>query len=125
MRGVLAFLLMVGVAEAAEVPSGQPIELHEVLIDAQDEMTWLRFRFIAPRIARGDSQITYADAEPDIVHLCNAVAVPYMNEFTLEGEVIVISLADRATEFGQPDPEATQFFEAFRVENGACIWADF
>ena len=29
---------------------------------------------------------------------------------------IVISLADRPVPFGQPDPEATQFFEAFRPE---------
>ena len=119
------FTLCAGSAFAAEVPSGQSIELHEVLIDAQDETTWLRFRFIAPQIARGEGQITYAEAEPDIIHLCNTVALPYIDQFTLAGEVIVISLADREIEFGQPDPDATQFFEAFRAQDGACIWADF
>ena len=38
---------------------------------------------------------------------------------------IVISLSDRAVPFGEADPEATQFFEAYRVEGGACIWEMF
>ena len=45
-----------------------------------------------------------------------------MAQHALDGEVIVISLADRVTEFGVSDPEATQFFEAFRLSNDTCIW---
>jgi hypothetical protein len=38
---------------------------------------------------------------------------------------IIISLEDRPVPFGEADPEAVQYFEAFRVENGACIWEVF
>ena len=125
MRLLLPLFLAATLANAAEVPSGQPIALHEVLVDAQGEATWLRFRFLAPQITRGEGQVTYADAEPDIIYLCNTVALPYMAEFELAAQVIVISLSDRETEFGQPDPDATQFFEAFRIKDGICIWEDF
>ena len=34
---------------------------------------------------------------------------------------VVVALSDREVPFGQPDPEAVQFFEGFRIEDGACI----
>ena len=109
-------------AQAETVPSGQPITLHEVLVDQVNDETWLRFRFIAPLIARDTGTIDYATAAPDMQHLCDTVALSYMQDLTLEGEMIVISLSDRETEFGTPDPDATQFFEAFRPVDNSCIW---
>ena len=58
----------------------------------------------------------------DFEYLCEALVLPYMSDFELKGDVIVVSLSDRATQFGEPDPEATQFFEAFRVVDEICIW---
>ena len=37
-------------------------------------------------------------------------------------EQIVISLMDRLVDFGATNPDATQFFEAYRIEDGTCIW---
>lgn len=105
-----------------DVPSGQPITLHEVLVDDVNGESWLRFRFIAPRIARAVGEITFAEAGADMEHLCGAVAVPYLAEYALESDLVVISLADQETEFGETNPEATQFFEAFRIKDDACIW---
>lgn len=123
MRGfAIALTLTATPALAIDVPSGQPIALHEVLVDDLGDEVWLRFRFIAPEIAREGGSVTYATAEPDFMHLCEALALPYIAEYTLSGEVIVISLSDRKTEFGQPDPAATQFFEAFRPVDNTCIW---
>ena len=62
------------------------------------------------------------DAAGDMMHLCQELALPYLQEYDLTGDVIVISLADRETEFGVADPDATQFFEAFRIEDNLCIW---
>ena len=56
------------------------------------------------------------------MHLCETLALPYIAEYALSGDVVVISLADRDTEFGQADPDATQFFEAFRPVDNTCIW---
>lgn len=110
-------------ALAIDVPSGQPVELQEVLVDdLGNNQTWLRFRFIAPQIARDGGTVDYETAAPDMAHLCQSLALPYMAEYALEGQMIVISLADRATEFGVADPDATQFFEAFRPVDNACIW---
>ena len=116
---------LAGPALALDVPSGQPVELVEVLVEQQADGDWVRFRFIAPHIAREGGTITYAEAEPDFAHLCESFAVPYIAQYELTADVVVISLADRAVEFGQADPEATQFFEAFRLEDGACIWEEF
>ncbi|MEM9639279.1 MAG: DUF6497 family protein, partial [Pseudomonadota bacterium] len=66
---------------ALEVPSGQPVELYEVLIDEVGADTWLRFRFLAPEIARNGGSVDFAQAEPDLEHLCQAVALPYLAEF--------------------------------------------
>lgn len=122
---LLALILAATPALAINVPSGQPLELQEVLVDRQDTQTWLRFRFVAPQIARDTGALDYADTVPDFLHLCDALAVPYMADYQLTGDMIVISLADRATEFGAPDPDVTQFFEAFRIRDGACIWEEF
>jgi len=38
---------------------------------------------------------------------------------------IIIVLSDREVEFGVADPDATQYFEAYRPEDGACFWEGF
>ncbi|MEX0370901.1 MAG: DUF6497 family protein [Tateyamaria sp.] len=104
------------------MPSGQSVDLNEVLIDRVGNESWLRFRFIAPDITRNGDGLTHADAEADFQVLCDDVALPYMSDFELQAEVVVISLMDRAVPFGTADPDATQFFEAFRVQDGTCVW---
>ena len=113
-------------AGAAEVvPSGQKLELREVLIDEVGVETWIRFQFLAPEIARGTGTITYQQAADDLPHLCETVALPYVAEHGLQGEVVVITLQDRPVPFGQGDPDATQYIDAYRIQSGACIWEAF
>ncbi len=38
---------------------------------------------------------------------------------------IFISISDRPVEFGTKDPDAAQVFEAYRPEDGTCIWEGF
>ncbi|WP_245604543.1 DUF6497 family protein [Sulfitobacter donghicola] len=120
-----AMLLLASPLAAAEVPSGQEVVLHEVLVDAQETVTWLRFRFLTPQIAAGATQVSFDVAGQDMLHLCETVALPYIDEYTLSGDKVVISFMDRITEFGQPDPDAVQYFESFRPENGVCMWDEF
>jgi len=122
MKLAAALILAATPVLAIDVPSGQVIDLQEVLVDEIGAETWLRFRFTAPQIARDGGQIAYAQAEPDMAFLCDTLAIPYMAQYALSGDMIVISLADRITEFGAPDPDSTQFFEAFRVNGDTCIW---
>ncbi|EEB83877.1 DUF6497 family protein [Roseobacter sp. GAI101] len=122
MKLAAALVLAATPALAIDVPSGQPVDLQEVLVDEIGAETWLRFRFTAPQIARDGGHIGHAQAGPDMAFLCDTLVIPYMAQYALAGDMIVISLADRVTEFGAVDPDATQFFEAFRVNGDTCIW---
>ncbi|NOD74675.1 MULTISPECIES: DUF6497 family protein [unclassified Ruegeria] len=104
------------------VPSGQPVHLDDVLLDNNPGELWVRFRFIAPKIGATVGRITYDVASKDMEHLCQILAVPYVAQHDLQPVRVVISLADRPVEFGDAAPDATQFFEAYRLEQSRCIW---
>ncbi|WP_189799373.1 DUF6497 family protein [Tateyamaria sp. syn59] len=109
---------------AQEVPSGQQVTLSEVLVDEVGAERWLRFRFLAPDIARDGGTVSYAEAEQDFQSLCDDFALSYIASFELSADVVVISFMDRPVPFGTPDPDATQFFEAFRPGPDGCEWEE-
>jgi hypothetical protein len=117
-----ALILAAGPVLAIDVPSGQPVELQEVLIDDLGGEIWLRFRFVAPQINRDNGTVSPVEAGDDMAHLCDAVALPYLEHHALTGDVIAVSLSDRPTEFGVADPDSTQIFEAFRIVGDTCEW---
>ena len=110
------------VTVGTQLPSGQRVELFDVLVDTVGEEAWLRFRFLAPEISRDQSGSSFEVAQLDFEHLCSEVALPYLGEFDLEADVIVLSLLDRPVAFGEVDPDATQLIEAFRLRDGQCEW---
>lgn len=117
-----AFLTCATPLLAFDVPSGQALTFQESFLEEQESgQVWARFRFVMPAIAQG---LTYGDLTDDFVHLCQVYVVPGLEPAAMPDQ-IVISIGDRATEFGLPHPEATQFFEAFSVQNGDCIWGEF
>ena len=120
VRGCVAILALSTSAAALELPSGQSVTLNEVLLDAVGSEEWVRFRFLAPDV----DPVSDGLAE-DLLHLCDTVALPYMVEHALTGDVIVVSLMDRPVPFGQADPDARQVFEAFRRQDGTCAWDAF
>lgn len=103
------------------VPSGQIVTLQDVFWEEGDALT-LRVRFLAPQIARAKAQIDYDTAAKDMLHLCEAYVLPSVAQEPEAPDQIIVSLSDIEVPFGQSDPEATQFFEAYRIENGACKW---
>jgi Family of unknown function (DUF6497) len=127
------FLAILGLVQPAlaqqtafvDVPSGQPVTLIDVVLDEPGPAgNTMRFRFLAPEIAP-DASITFDVAVIDMAALCDSYALPRANEATPVPDQIVISLADRIVPFGQTDPAATQYFEAYRIEDGACVWDMF
>ncbi len=113
-------------AEALNLPSGTQAVLHEVLLDEVGDENWVRFRFLAPMIDRSqDIAPDFTMLEGDFPHLCADLALPYLSDYALDADKIAISLSDRIVEFGTTDPDATQYFEIFRVEGGDCIWEGF
>jgi hypothetical protein len=129
--GVVAALLLclagaVHAEEQIEVPSGQEITFYDVVHDAPgpDGLTY-RFRFLAPGIARDAGAVTADMAFDDMQALCETFALPRMAKPGPAPGQIIISLSDRPVVFGVQDPDATQFFEAFRPEGDQCIWEGF
>jgi hypothetical protein len=108
------------------VPSGQAVRLLDVVLNAPgpDEVA-ARFRFVAPAIAKDGGEIDFETASADMAHLCQTYALPKLAELGPVPTQIIISFSDRAVPFGEAAPDATQFFEAYRVEGDACIWEAF
>lgn len=108
------------------VPSGQPVTFVEMIHDAPgpDGLTY-RFRFLAPDIARDGGRITDEQALTDMAALCETYAIPHLSNLGPMPGQIIISLSDRPVAFAAPDPEATQYFEAYRPDGDACIWEGF
>ncbi|OCX66190.1 hypothetical protein BFP70_07780 [Thioclava sp. SK-1] len=107
------------------VPSGQDIRWQETVSDAQGSAgRTIRFRFVAPAIA----DATKVDAEvalDDMLALCDTFAVPRIPNVGPQPEQIVISLADRDIPFGEANPDAVQYFEAYSIVDGHCQWEFF
>jgi len=108
------------------VPSGQPVTLVERLDDPEGPagLTW-RYRFLAPAIARDTGTVALDAALTDIDALCATIAVGEANAADVPPAQVVLTLMDRLIPFGQPAPEATQYIEAYRVEDGLCVWEGF
>jgi hypothetical protein len=108
------------------VPSGQPLTLQDVIwnVPGPDGLA-MRFRFVAPAISRDGGSVDFATASADMAWLCNNYALQRVSGTGPAPTQIIISLSDREVPFGEADPEATQFFEAYRIEGDACIWEAF
>lgn len=108
-----------------EVPSGQEITLQDVIWNAPGpDGLALRFRFLAPGIAPGGG-VEFETAAADMQHLCDSYALPRIADQGPHPEQVIISLSDVAVPFGEAAPEATQFFESYRIEEGVCVWEMF
>lgn len=102
-----------------ETPSGLTVYLQE-FIEEPGLFPLLRARFVAPTM-------TADTPEPETVlgdmeHLCNTVAIPHAQ---VAGEMptqIVVSVSAEAMEFGTLDPDIPQYFEAYSVQDGTCMW---
>lgn len=124
----LLSVLLITPAQAVEsivAPSGQSLTLSEVLLDDAPGAMWVRFRFVAPQIARDGGSVDAGMVSGDMDYLCHALALPYLDHHRIEAARVVISLSDRVVAFGQTLPAATQFFETYTPENGNCIWEEF
>ncbi|HEX9858131.1 MAG TPA: DUF6497 family protein [Paracoccaceae bacterium] len=109
-----------------EVPSGQPVTLQDAIWNEPGpEGLTLRFRFIAPQIARNGGSVDFETAVGDMRALCDSYALPRIADLGPVPAQIIISLSDVPVPFGEAMPDATQFFEAFSVQDGVCIWEIF
>jgi Family of unknown function (DUF6497) len=115
-----------GDGQAVPVPSGQAVTWADVIWNVPGPMgNAARFRFIAPAIARSSGTVSPDQAQDDLLALCRSFALPRLAALTPPPAQVIISLSDRPVPFGQSDPDATQFFEAFDLIEGDCEWSLF
>lgn len=109
--------------EEVPVPSGQPVTFVEAILnEAGPQGQTARFRFVAPQIAE---DVDFEIAVADMQHLCDSFALPRVAGTGVLPQQIVISLSAAPVPFGEAAPGVTQFFEAFSLQDGACIWEVF
>ncbi|WP_339855955.1 DUF6497 family protein [Roseovarius nubinhibens] len=129
LTGVWLFCGTVGASEQAALPellplpSGGVAHLHETLSDRPGPGLIYRFRFVQDgfEVTEGGFDAVMSDLQ----YLCDSYAVPRLPSVGPQPDQVVISLAGAETVFGEPTPGVAQVFEAFRVENGVCIWEEF
>jgi len=113
-------------AEPIAVPSGQEVRfLDTIHAEPGPEGLTQRFRFIAPAIARAGGTIDAETAQADMEALCNDFALPRLAQTGPVPAQVIIVLSDREVAFGEPAPEATQYFEAYSIDGDRCVWEPF
>ncbi|SMX32646.1 DUF6497 family protein [Actibacterium lipolyticum] len=117
--GLCAFPALADDAALA-VPSGQPVTFLDAIWAEQGGT--VRFRFVAPKIAKEAQSIDFAEAEQDMAFLCENYALPKVAGVNPAVSQVIISLSDRPVAFGQSAPDATQFFEAYQPVGDDCVW---
>lgn len=105
-----------------EVPSGRTLSLIDVITNAPGpEGAAARFRFLAPGLTSEDADA----AATDMQVICDSFALERTDGMVPEPQQIIISFASAEVPFGEAAPDVVQFFESFRIENGACVWEVF
>jgi hypothetical protein len=105
-----------------EVPSGRALSLIDVITNAPGpEGAAARFRFLAEGLTSEDAEAASADMQA----VCDSFALERTDGMVPEPQQIIISFASAAVPFGEAAPDVVQFFESFRIENGACVWEVF
>lgn len=108
--------------DAVAVPSGREVRFLDVISNVPgSEGATARFRFVVPGLAEADSEA----AVPDMQALCDSYALPRVEAMQPPPQQIIISLAGKETPFGEPAPDVVQFFEAYSVQDDACVWEVF
>lgn len=129
MRAValtLVCLALPGMAqEVATPPSGQALELHEVLYEVQpySEELWVILRVLAPAIGNGG--IDPETAQEDMDWSCLEWAQSAAEAAPEPPTQIVVQMMERAVPRGQTDPDTVQFFAGYLLQDGSCIWEGF
>ncbi len=105
-----------------EVPSGRELSLIDVITNAPGPAgAAARFRFLAPGLASADAETAFADMQV----VCDSFALERTKGTVPEPQQIIITFMSAEVPFGDAAPDVVQFFESFRVENGACVWEVF
>ncbi|MCQ0092570.1 DUF6497 family protein [Roseovarius sp. M141] len=103
-----------------QLPSGGQVHLHETITEGNGSVT--RLRYVTDGFAPDDMMPD--TALEDLTFLCRSKALPNLTA-PVEGQTVIISLADRVAPFGVMDGSVAQIFEVFTIRDSICIWEAF
>lgn len=121
---VTSFAALPTLAQATPVdlPSGRTVSEIEFLSDVDEGGPVLRARYHAPDLsAAADMDQVFED----MGYLCESNALQMRDTLDEKPNRIIVSLSSQPIEFGEVNPDVTQFFEAYAIESGRCIWELF
>jgi hypothetical protein len=108
--------------DAIAVPSGRDLSLIEIVTNAPGPSgAAARFRFLAPGLTQDDAVTAAADMQA----LCDSFALPRIDGMVPAPQEIILSFSADAVPFGEAAPDTVQFFEAYSVATGACVWEPY
>jgi hypothetical protein len=118
----LATALFATAAGAQSAPSGQAMALWQMGWErlADTDKVQLVIRALAPKLANTG----YDAGRLDMDWICATHGIAMVSLPNAAASQIVVNLADRPVPRGTTDPEATQYFGLYRVENSTCIWEE-
>jgi len=121
---VLGLVLLGGAAyaggeDALTLPSGQEVTLMEMRIEEGPDV--LRLRYLAPALGSPMTRPSFDKLTEDLEYLCAEKGLPEVQAQGLTAPQIVVSFSAEAVEFGVLSPDVPQIFEAFTVQNDACM----
>ncbi len=109
-------------ADGLVVPSGRDVRFLDVITNVPGpEGATARFRFVSPGITPDDSEAAAVDMQA----LCDSYALPRTEGTVQQPGQIIISLSAVEVPFGEASPDVVQFFEAYAIEDGSCVWEVF
>lgn len=104
------------------MPSGRAVSPFEYLADEDSQGAVLRARYHVPALT-GEEEVDGIFA--DMAHLCETDALARRGAMDAAPGRIVVSLSAAPLAFGETAPDVVQYFEAYRVEDGRCVWELF
>lgn len=115
-------------AEAGPIalPSGREVAFYDVVWGQPGPAGLaVRFRFLEADLGAVLDAIPYDQLEADMQYLCETYALERIANTGPQPATVMISISDRPVEFGSPDRQAVQVFEAYRPDGGSCVWEGF
>jgi Family of unknown function (DUF6497) len=116
-------------AEGAGVialPSGREVLFHDVIWGEPGPVgLTVRFRFLEADLAAVVESTPYDELEADMKFLCESYALTRISEMGPQPSTVMVSISSSPVDFGTPDPEVVQIFEAYSPDGAACIWEGY
>lgn len=106
-------------------PSGLVFDPPEVIFEPVGVLATqakrLRLRFVAPQISDTE-KFGFEKLEADFEYLCTVSGLKIAKRSAPKLEQIIVSISSDPIALGETVPSVAQYFDAFSVVDGTCIW---